>query len=465
MPLTRPPVPALLALLIPVASFASDGIEALGEFDPTYFAEFVDCEVIGNTAYIMGVGGLNIFDVTDPTSPILVGRHNPEGTPFERYYSGAFNATHAYCGAREYGLETIDISDPAAPVLSHVRSEAGVQYEGVVRNGAFLYAARHDAGIEILDITSPATPAPLSVFTSGIDNAYRLALQGTLLYVADGGGGIEILDVSTPAAPIGLSSAPTSGVAQDLAVEGTLLAVACGASGVDLFDVSVPASPTWLGNYDTDGTAFNIDLSGTLLMVADWDDIEVADVSNPAAPVQVGWEDTPGRVMGLAAVGSHIYVADWFAFRTYEYGNVISPDIHLTPREIVFGSVPVGSSANATITITNTGRDPLAISAMSLEGSAAFSHDGGATILLEDETTDVTVTFTPPDEEAHSAFLQVACNDPDEPVETVTLRGNDGFLAVGDAAPDFTLGGIDGIPYTLSDFRGQVVAIAFFASW
>ena len=36
---------------------------------------------------------------------------------------------------------------------------------------------------------------------------------------------------------------------------------------------------------------------------------------------------------------------------------------------------------------------------------------------------------------------------------------------VGRAAPDFTLGGIDGPAVTLSKLRGQVVVVNFWASW
>ena len=48
---------------------------------------------------------------------------------------------------------------------------------------------------------------------------------------------------------------------------------------------------------------------------------------------------------------------------------------------------------------------------------------------------------------------------------TSPLLADGDTLRVGDTAPDFTLTGLDGESYTLSDFRGQVVILASFASW
>jgi len=45
------------------------------------------------------------------------------------------------------------------------------------------------------------------------------------------------------------------------------------------------------------------------------------------------------------------------------------------------------------------------------------------------------------------------------------LSADSDTLRVGDPAPDFTLSGLDGGRYTLSDYRGQVVILASFATW
>jgi len=56
--------------------------------------------------------------------------------------------------------------------------------------------------------------------------------------------------------------------------------------------------------------------------------------------------------------------------------------------------------------------------------------------------------------------LLAACGKKDEPtVEETTLT------AVGQPAPDFTVGTIAGGPFTLSDHKGKVVLVNWFATW
>jgi thiol-disulfide isomerase/thioredoxin len=44
-------------------------------------------------------------------------------------------------------------------------------------------------------------------------------------------------------------------------------------------------------------------------------------------------------------------------------------------------------------------------------------------------------------------------------------KGKAGLLAVGDPAPDWTLTGADGRAHSLSDYRGRIVVLDFWATW
>ena len=58
------------------------------------------------------------------------------------------------------------------------------------------------------------------------------------------------------------------------------------------------------------------------------------------------------------------------------------------------------------------------------------------------------------------------CLASDEPTLELVASGNqDGNPALGTAAPDFTLQGLDGETYTLSEQLGRPVFIAYFATW
>ena len=73
-------------------------------------------------------------------------------------------------------------------------------------------------------------------------------------------------------------------------------------------------------------------------------------------------------------------------------------------------------------------------------------------------------------------FLIAACSTAEESETTNTVSGPEDAttttmldvkegLEVGEMAPDVTLLALDGIEYRLSDFRGQVVFLNFWASW
>jgi hypothetical protein len=57
--------------------------------------------------------------------------------------------------------------------------------------------------------------------------------------------------------------------------------------------------------------------------------------------------------------------------------------------------------------------------------------------------------------------LRVACDDPDEN----NLDHLIDYGTVGTVAIDFTLNDLNGAPYTLSSHRGEIILMAFFASW
>ena len=129
-----------------------DLLEDVGQYSPPWFAELQDVEIDGDLAYVFGVGGLAIMDIDDPATPILLGRYEPPGHPFNRFYRGAVGATHAYGGAREDLLGVISIANEAAPTLATVHGDTGTSYEGMAIRANRLYAARHADGLEILDL-------------------------------------------------------------------------------------------------------------------------------------------------------------------------------------------------------------------------------------------------------------------------------------------------------------------------
>ena len=456
----------LIAVLPPVLTRADDMINPVGVFAPFYFAELQDVELGENRAYLFGVGGFAIIDITIPSNPWFLGRYEPPGHPYNRFYRGVVGVTHAYGGGREDLMSVIDISDEAFPYRVQVHGQTGMSYEGMTIDGSYLYAARHADGIEIMDITNPAAPLTVAEYT-GLINSWDLVVRDGIAYVADGVGGLAAIDVSTPAAPDYLYSLATSGAAADVTLAGDLALVACGSAGVDLFDISNPLNAQWLGNYNSSGLAINVDAVGDKMFIADWDDIEVVDISIPTSPFRIGWENTPVRAMGLAAAGDMVYVNDWSRFRIYEFGPTLTGDINLPFDEIDFGLVPTGTTVDTTFTVTNTGGGILQITDVASFNTSFVILPPTSFTIQPGESQEVGLRYVNSEEGYDATFIRIHSNDTDEEPVSFVVSGNidPSYLDIGDQAPNFTLSDLNGDPYTLWQFGGKVVVLAFFANW
>ena len=115
-----------------------DQFEDVSEFQPQWFAELQDVEIQGDYAYVFGVGGLAVFDISDPSLPALRSRYEPPGHPYNRYYRGAVQGTVACGGAREDRLAIFDISNPFSLQLRALHGIVGMSYEGAAIRPGFI---------------------------------------------------------------------------------------------------------------------------------------------------------------------------------------------------------------------------------------------------------------------------------------------------------------------------------------
>ena len=475
----RMPIRYSLALALGLAAFLASGqgaaqipidqddlLEDAGQYSPPWFAELQDVELDGDRAYVFGVGGLAIFDISNPDFPIEMGRYEPVGHPYNRYYRGAVSGGLACGGAREDRLAILDVSIPTSPQFLALHGTFGTSYEGAEIQGDYIYACRHDQGLEIINIANPLAPVTAAELT-GLVNSWDVALSGQYAYVADGTGGLAVIDVTNPNLPVHVNSFPTSGSAVDVVVAGPTAVVCSGSAGIDIFDLSNPAAPVLVGWVNTSGLAITAAIAGNIVYVADWDDVEAFDISNPALPTPVGGEDTPVRAMGLDARLGLVAVADWSRFRLYRTGQSTRGDIQVTVESINFGNVAVGATVDTTFTIGNTGGAPLNVSLVEDFGANFSILDPGPFIIPVGGTVDVGVRYFHPEAGYDATFIKISSDDTDEASVTFPVQADDSpiLLALGNVAPDFTHFDAGLVRHKLSNYYGRVVVMAFFANW
>lgn len=242
------------------ASLGVGGMRVIDVSEPTapvlrghYHGDWIrDVSSIGDARRVVAVGGnLHILDLGDPTSPGLLGTYEPDpsnvdyfgvsvvgGLAYAIYFEG-------YRSMQFFGLHVLDASDPSA--ISLVGSAGTGPPNGLSVVGDRAYVAAGARGLDIVDVGEPATPVILN--SHGM-TAGGVVVIGGLAYVAAWEDGLRIIDVSDPMTPRLLGSIDTPGQARGISVSEERAYVADGEYGLQVFDVSDPAVPRLLGSYD-----------------------------------------------------------------------------------------------------------------------------------------------------------------------------------------------------------------------
>jgi hypothetical protein len=330
--------PILLALVV-LALASTSCAPPPGEFEfvsSTLWTRAYDVEVRDDHAYCSFLNGLVILDVSKSDAPQMVS---------QLFLGGGFGldvvGELAYIAAGEQGLRVVDVSDPSSPTVLGVLETPGEAKDVVVREDR-AYAAVGDAGLVVVDIADPASPSITgSVDTPGY--AESLELVETLVYLADGAAGLQVADVGSSGDPVLIGGFDTPGNAEDIAVSGERVYVADGSAGLQVIDIGTPSLPRLESTFATAGYAHGIAVRGEAAFVGGLYDgnLHIVDISDPASPSQIAvfsyhW---PNEAWDVAIDGDLAYVVDYFSgIFVVDIGDLANPDVkgfHHTPAFLV----------------------------------------------------------------------------------------------------------------------------------
>jgi len=315
---------SLFIVLFTISILSITGMDAYALFDVTSVGEIEDDSdklldgvlgtaiyTVGDSTYVVAASenehGIEIIDISDPTSPTSVGRLADDGSRFLEesvdvaiWYDTSGEAHYAVvAGSRDNGIEIIDISDPTSPTsFGQLEDASGCDTDDIdktclahvstvaiatIGDSTYVVGAGHgaDDGIEIIDISSPDFPTQVGSFSDTTRNSggcttgtvcldrpndIAIATIGDSTYAvvaAANDDGIAIIDISDPTSPTHVISIvddatreleQTYGVAI-ATIGGSTYAVAVGYQddGIAIIDISTPASPVYVGELE-DGT-------------------------------------------------------------------------------------------------------------------------------------------------------------------------------------------------------------------
>lgn len=253
-------------------------------------------------------GGLQILDVSRPAKPVLVGGCETFGDAFGVDLAGHY----AYVSMFDGVLDIIDVSTPTNPVSVVGHYTSGYQANVRVVGDQALLAS--SGGLYVIDVGDPARPIGLSNYRGSSYDFFRgLDAQLPWAYVARQRAGLVILDISNPSSPkkVGQFQRSAYENLMDVQVLPPTAYLARATSGLDLLDIRDPTAPKLLGSYNTDGSVQGVHVAGRYAFLADGTKgLKVIDAADPATLAHVGDYDTLGEALAVRVAGHHAFVAD-----------------------------------------------------------------------------------------------------------------------------------------------------------
>ena len=158
------------------------------------------------------------------------------------------------------GVDIYDISDPTS-LSNHVAHCPDTQFSNdVFVQGNYLYVANGNE-LVIIDITTPATPVNVSSFDEFDGQVTKIFVDGNYAYLADSQG-INIVDISNPASPEKIGSYAVTEL-YDIYVEGGFVYLAAGVEGFLLLELEVVEDTLSINSPSMVQTGKNYHLSWT----------------------------------------------------------------------------------------------------------------------------------------------------------------------------------------------------------
>jgi hypothetical protein len=316
---------------------------------------------------------------------------------------------------------------------------------------------------------------------TGLTNAWGVRVRGTTAFVTDGMEGLAILDVSDPAKARLISRMATGGQARGVALDGDTAYVAAGSAGLVIVDISRLGSPRVIGRAEVPGSAIRVDYSAGRAYVAAWNDARVYDVSSPAAPRFIasarmtrdissdddGRPEVTSRTLGVAAAGDVMFAGNWHIIHSFRvFPDRRSPSL-LLPEDvnlIDFGPVAPGGSASVPLVVRNQGTAPLTLISASTSNSA-FTVEPRRAEIAPTQTATLTLSYRASSADRTTAFLDLVTDDPLNRNRRGYLVANQPGLGVGKPLPDTTVALVDGGTWSSTEAKGQVMLMAYFATF
>ena len=181
-----------------------DGLTLLGQLDdPTWGPGYTfNVRVDGTIAYLIRQDGLHMIETADPAHPTELGIYRRAQQGYSNDVKLVDVAAKRYALIADYGVDIVDVTDPAHPALAATISEEAHTVAVESRNGKlYAYLGNYDATCPIYDVSDPLHPAKLGSFVTTGQMVHDLSVDHGIAYLNAWDEGFQVVDYTNPASP------------------------------------------------------------------------------------------------------------------------------------------------------------------------------------------------------------------------------------------------------------------------
>jgi hypothetical protein len=231
-----------------------------------YSANAEDIAVRDGYAYVAEYGGLQVYDVSNPSAP----RHVGGDASQTGLHTVALGPDVVYVGGGSHFL-VYDVSTPATPAIAGMIHFPGGQPQGIAFDGSVIVQATGAYGVVTFDATDAIEPKQRArvdmwqVFDVALQPPFALVTHFTADGVSDA---LRVLDYSVLAAPTVVASVPMPGSVDGVEVRGTRGYVSSVVNGVHVVDFGNPARSKLIGTIPIESNIEDLDADDAYVYVA-----------------------------------------------------------------------------------------------------------------------------------------------------------------------------------------------------
>ena len=211
-----------------------------------------------------------------------VGTVETPGTISKMVVSGSYS----YAVDSEAGLQIFDLTQPESPVLVGTLDTPSVS-KAIAVSGQYVYFGPHSPGLYdflIIDVEDPEIPTIVATLVlQDIPNG--IAISGPHAFVAtNDDAGLQVINISDPHSPEVVAQVNTGGSFLAVTVVDNLAFVLNSIFGLQIFDISDHLSPQLIGSLNSGHNFLAMVVAENHLYVTTYDTLRVVDITNPEDP-------------------------------------------------------------------------------------------------------------------------------------------------------------------------------------